>query len=105
MEKLESEWIPCGWRLLVLPEVVEEKTEGGIYLPSDVTEREGMAEVKAIVIDIAEFAWADQKIPTRWCEVGDTVKIAKFAGLIHKEGDKVYRFINDTDVVAVKKKR
>lgn len=95
----ESGIHPVGHRVLVLPEILEEKTSGGIIISTaSQHNREQMAQVNATVIELGTTAYADQPAP--WCKVGDRVIIGKYAGLV-KEGldEQLYRIINDLDVV------
>jgi len=97
----ESGIHPVGHRVLVLPEQVEEKTESGIILhTSSQKDREEMAQVKALVIELGTTAYNDQD--SKWCVAGDRVVIGKYSGLLYKGKDeKSYRIINDLDIVAM----
>jgi chaperonin GroES len=97
-------WKPCGHRVLVHPIKVEETTSGGIVLAASLVEKEDMAQIDAVVITIGPEAWADRPGhgDRPWCQVGDTVMIARYSGLLRKGRDgQEYRVINDLDVVAV----
>jgi len=97
----ESGIYPVGHRVLVLPEQVEEKSEGGIILHHGTNlAREEMAQIKATVVALGTTAYADQ--PSAWCKEKDRVVIGKYSGLLYDGFDgKKYRIINDLDVVAV----
>ena len=41
---------PTGWRILVMPYMGRDKTEGGIYVPDQVRDRESKATVVAYVV-------------------------------------------------------
>ena len=73
--------------------------EAGIVLAHEYKEREQQAQVKAEMIAIGGNAFEDWKgdLP----KVGDTVVIAKFAGLVYQDGEVQYRIINDKDVAAI----
>lgn len=91
---------PVGHRVLVLPEDVEEVTAGGIVLARELVQKEAMAQVAGVVVEVGVDCWADQ--PSKWVGPGDRVIFAKYSGLYHKGADgKTYRVINDLDVVAV----
>lgn len=100
----ESGIYPVGHRVLILPEQVEEKTEGGIILhTASQKSREEMAQINGIVVGIGSTAYNDQHSP--WCKVGDKVIFGKYSGLIYDGLDgKKYRIINDLDIVAVVEK-
>lgn len=92
---------PTGHILLVLPDEVETTTESGIVLAtSSQRQREEMAQTEAIVVELGNTAYRDQVSP--WCEVGDRVIFAKYAGTVSKGLDgRTYRLINDLDVKAI----
>ena len=43
---------PTGWRILVMPYIGKEKTEGGVFVPDPVREREARATVTAYVAKV-----------------------------------------------------
>jgi chaperonin GroES len=92
---------PVGHRVLVLPEIVEETSAGGIILHTATQQtREEMAQVNARVVVLGTTAYADQPAP--WCAVGDRVIMGKYAGMMKKGKDEqMYRIINDLDVVGI----
>ena len=89
---------PAGWRILIKPQEVLEKSSGGIILTTEVTkDREQMGNTTGIVVAMGNQCYADE--PTSWCGVGDKVIFAKYAGLLYKGGDgEQYRMINDKDI-------
>lgn len=98
-------WKPCGFRVIVKPNKVEEVTSGGIVLAQSLVDKEDMAQIDAVVVAIGPECWYDSpsKGNRPWCEVGDTVMIARYAGLLREGVDgEEYRVINDRDIVAVK---
>ena len=91
---------PRGTKVLVKPFTVEEVSAGGIVIPSQLTNREQMAQIEATVVAVGNLAYSDQKEP--WCVVGENVVFAKYAGTIREGKDgQEYRLINDLDIVAV----
>ena len=92
---------PAGHILLVLPDEVETTTASGIVLASPgQLQREEMAQTEATVIELGNTAYQDQISP--WCEIGDRVIFAKYAGTVSKGRDgRTYRLINDLDVKAI----
>ena len=97
----ESGIHPCGHRVLVLPEQVEEVSAGGIIMHTATQgDREALAQMYGIVIEVGSSCYADQ--PDAWCKEGDRVSFAKYSGLIYEGIDKKkYRVISDLDVVAI----
>jgi co-chaperonin GroES (HSP10) len=92
---------PCGHRILVLPEDINETTESGIVVFTEAQkDREALAQMYGIVVSMGNTCYADQ--PSPWCSVGNRVSFAKYSGLIYTGLDgKTYRCINDLDVVAI----
>jgi co-chaperonin GroES (HSP10) len=91
---------PIEYKVLLLPEKVEEKTEGGIFLPDKVRDQEEMAQVRATLIAMGGDAFKDMRQPLP--KLGDRVYVAKYAGF-HVEGlDKeMYQVANDKDIIAI----
>lgn len=91
---------PVEFKILVEPHEVKEKTEGGIYMVSAVTEREKMAQVKATLVAVGSNAFYDWFDPKP--QIGDMVLFAKHAGYVTPGADgKEYRLINDKDITAI----
>jgi len=97
---MSTNWKPCGNKILVAMDKVEEVTKSGIVLPGQKTERDAMAQMTGTLVAAGSCAWADQPAP--WAVVGDKVKFAKYAGYLHDEGDgNLYRVMHDLDIVMV----
>jgi co-chaperonin GroES (HSP10) len=92
---------PVGHILLVEPLEVEEVSAGGIIVSTgSQTRREEMGQTEATVIALGNTAYSDQPAP--WCEAGDRVVFARYAGTERKGSNgKMYRLINDLDVKGV----
>lgn len=98
----ESGIQPTGGHILVLPEKVEEKTAGGIYLPEDTRDKEQAASTSGVLIDIGPSAWLDIDDGKPWAEVGDKVFYARYAGVSITGKDNVaYTLLNDNDLLAI----
>ena len=96
-----SGWKPTGHRVLVKVEKIEEVTQGGIIIPSEITKREQLGQDGGVVVEIGNTAYSDQESP--WCKVGDYVKFGRYAGQLitpkeAKDGIE-YRVLNDLDIV------
>ena len=50
---------PTGWRILVMPYMGKDKTDGGVYVPDPVREKEMRATVVAYVVKIGSLAYKD----------------------------------------------
>ena len=91
---------PKVHRFLIYPEPIEETTASGILLSVGVErDRERLAQLRGIVVEVGGTAWHDQ--PEVWAKTGDKVIFGKYSGLIYKGDDgEEYRIINDLDIVA-----
>lgn len=92
---------PLGARVLIKPLVVEEVTKSGIIIaaPTEL-KKEQRAQDRGEVIEIADGAWHDQP-GEAWCQVGDTVVFARYAGNVWQGEDGVYyRLVQDLDIIA-----
>jgi len=93
---------PAGHRVLVLPEEVKEKTDGGIYLPQQAKDREQAAVIVGTLVAVGPQAWDGFGDGKPWAGVGDDVIFAKYGGAVVKGIDgKEYRILNDEDIVGV----
>lgn len=95
---------PLDTRVLVLPDTIEEKTSGGIFLPDQRKEREGWAQTRATLIEAGANAFMDWGDAARKPIPGDRVVIAQYAGstATHDGADgQKYRICKDEDVLAV----
>ena len=92
---------PVGWRVLVSPKEIAEKSAGGIIVATESgRERENMANTTGIVVAVGDECYKDTK--TAWCKVGDKVSFAKYAGLLYKGKDGLpYRMVNDDDITGI----
>lgn len=92
---------PLGTKVLVKPLPVEQVTKGGIIIaaPKEL-EKEQRGQERGEVVEIGSGAWADQP-GGAWCEVGDRVVFARYAGNVWRgEDGEYYRIIQDLDIVA-----
>ena len=93
---------PSGWRLLVLPYKGKGKTDAGILLTKQTTDRESLATVVAYVLKVGPLAYQDEgKFADQpWCKEGDWVLIGRYAGArFSLEDDAEVRIINDDEVI------
>ena len=82
--------IPLGERVLVKKEKVEEKTEGGLYIPQAAQEKTQTASVVAI---------GDSKEIN--VKVGDRILHDKYAGTEFKDDGEEYLILSYKDILAV----
>ena len=94
---------PKGYELLISPVEVDEKTEGGVYMPDSLRESEGIASIIGFVVSLGPDAYKDEdKFPTGpWCKKGDFVIFRSYSGTRFKIHNQEFRIINDDTVEAV----
>ena len=95
--------VPTGWRLLILPYRGKGRTEGGVFLPDAVVERESVATVCGYVLKTGPLAYADSdKFPSGpWCAEKDWVIFGRYAGARFKIDGGEVRILNDDEIIAV----
>jgi len=94
--------IPTGWRILVLPFKMKEKTKGGILITDDVIERSQVASTCGLVLEVGPDAYKDtERYPKGpWCKKGSWVVFARYAGSRIKIDGGEVRLLNDDEVLA-----
>ena len=93
---------PTGWRILVLPFKMGEKTKGGILMGQETIEKQQVASQCGNVLAMGPDCYRDQDRYKQgpWCKVGDWVMFARYAGSrIKIEGGEV-RLLNDDEILA-----
>lgn len=97
----KSGFIPLGHRLLVLPDLIEKKSAGGIVLVEETTGRDEMAQVRGTLVAVGDGCWKDTT-SSDWAKPGDRIVFGKYSGLPWNGIDgKKYRVLNDLDVVGL----
>jgi co-chaperonin GroES (HSP10) len=94
--------MPTGWRMLVLPFRMKEKTEGGVIIGTETIDRQQVASQCGNVIAMGPDCYNDPKRfnDGPWCKIGDWVVFARYAGSrIEIEGGEV-RLLNDDEILA-----
>lgn len=99
----ESGLKPMEYNVVVRMDPTEQKTAGGIILPSSKTDRDELATDEGTLVALSPHAFtyaewpedADQPSP------GDRVMFAQYAGRIWERGGVKYRILKDKDIVAV----
>ena len=93
---------PTGWRMLVLPFKMKEKTKGGIIIAETSLERQQVASQCGLVLRMGPDCYTDkERYPEGpWCKEKDWVIFARYAGSrIKIEGGEV-RMLNDDEILA-----
>lgn len=94
---------PKGYKLLIALPKVNEKTDGGVFLPEERRDAESTASIIGFVISMGPDAYKDErKFPTGpWCKDGDFVMFRSYSGTRFKVLGEEFRLINDDTVEAV----
>jgi len=93
---------PTGWRILVLPFRMKEKTDAGLLIGSETIDRQQVASQCGNILAMGDACYKDKdRYPSGpWCKVGDWVVFARYAGSrIEIEGGEV-RLLNDDEILA-----
>lgn len=95
---------PVGYKLLIRPDKVEEKSKGGIIVSSPTMKKmEEIAQVIGTVLEIGELCWDKHGAP--WAKVGDRVLYQRHSGMRVPDGKGGFvedlLILNDLDITAV----
>ena len=96
---------PTGWRILVLPFRMDEKTKGGILMGAETIDRQQVASQCGNVLAMGAQCYKDkERYPNGpWCKVDDWVIFARYAGSrIQIEGGEI-RLLNEDEILATVK--
>ena len=103
LSKKESQKLPkpTGWRILVLPFKMKEKTKGGLIMAETTLERQQVASQCGLVVEMGQQCYDKDRYPEGpWCKKGDWVVFARYAGSrIQIDGGEV-RLLNDDEILA-----
>ena len=93
---------PTGWRLLVLPFKMKEKTKGGLVLAEATLEKQQVASQCGLVLAMGSQCYKDkERYPEGpWCKVNDWVMFARYEGSRIKIDGGEIRLLNDDEVLA-----
>jgi len=93
---------PTGWRMLILPFRMKEKTDAGVLIGTETIDRQQVASQCGNILAMGDACYQDkERYPSGpWCKVGDWVVFARYAGSrIEIEGGEV-RLLNDDEILA-----
>lgn len=93
-----SELKPEGVKILIEPDAVKDKTDGGLYLPDQVKDDKKYATVQGAVLAIGPNA--DVMFEDGPLDIGDKVIYAKYGGVIVDYNGKECKIVNDEDILA-----
>ena len=95
---------PTGFSVLVKPDVIEEKTAGGIYLPDKNREKEQYAVQQGKLLDVSPLAFTYEVWPegARQPKCGDRVMFPKYEAQEVKGADgEKYWLMADKAIIAI----
>jgi co-chaperonin GroES (HSP10) len=94
---------PTGYKVLISTVEVNEKTEGGVYMPDGLRQAEETASIIGFVIKTGPDAYSDkERFPNgAYCKEGDFVIFRSYSGTRFKIHGKEFRLVNDDTVEAV----
>ena len=102
--KQDSEKLPqpTGWRLLVLPFKMKEKTKGGLVLAESTLERQQVGSQCGLVLRMGPDCYKDKdRYPDGpWCKEGQWVMFARYAGSRIKIDGGELRIVNEDEIIA-----
>ena len=89
---------PVGYRILLRPRGVVEKTKGGIILTDAAQETQSYLNSVGQVIAMGHECYSDRKGP--WCKVGDLVIFGRYAGARISVQKVKMVLLNDDEIIA-----
>jgi len=112
VEKLPK---PAGWRILIAPVKINDKSAGGIALLNESVKTLEYFRNIAKVVAMGDECYfhtkfqggipLDQHTPKPWCKIGDIIQYSSYTGAeitIHDKGElSKLKIINDDEVIAV----
>lgn len=98
---------PLEFFVVVELDPPKEKTDGGIWLAPNTTERDELATQEGTLVAVSPHAfsyaegWPEGTMP----KVGQRVLFKRYAGALHKRETggvkRTYRLLNDKDLIAI----
>ena len=95
--------VPLEFFVVVALDPLEERTAGGIILPSKVQDQDKLATQEGTLVAVSPHAftyaegWPEGSKP----EIGQRVLFKRYAGHLHERDGRTYRLLNDKDLVAI----
>jgi co-chaperonin GroES (HSP10) len=102
-KELEKVPEPTGWRMVLYPLKLKNKTSAGLHLTDDTVEQSQVATNVCKVLKMGPSCYKEkEKFPDGpWCKEGNWVLITRYAGSrIRIEGGEL-RIVNDDEILAV----
>jgi len=97
--------VPLNDGVLILPEEVNNKTAGGIILPSRAIDEatQETHKIGKVVAVGPGILFPDGSLRDMQVKPGDTIIYSKYSGIQLKHGDYTYLLIKEIDVLALLK--
>lgn len=93
---------PLDTRVLVLPDLVEKKSPGGIILTETLKEKQQWAQVKGTFVAAGSNAFLEWGVAAARPEPGSRVVITQYGGVTHDGADgQKYVVMDDKDILAL----
>ena len=89
---------PVGYRILIRPRGIIEKTKGGIILTDSSKDSQAYLNSVGQIIAMGEECYSDRKKP--WCKVGDWVIFGRYAGARISVQKVKMLLLNDDEIIA-----
>ena len=92
---------PTGWRMLVLPFRMDEKTKGGILLGGETIDRQQVASQCGNVLAMGDACYVDkERYPNGpWCKEGEFVVYGRYTGSRFQTKFGEHRILNDDEII------
>ncbi len=94
----------CGYRILVEPEIIEEKFESSLDLVKvdETKDHEKRNTQKGLVVQVGPDAYKPGDCKGPWCKAGDTVLMTRGSGLeFLEDSGRELLIVNEEDILAV----
>lgn len=92
---------PVEFKILVLPDVIEEKI-GSIFVPDSKRDKDQFAQYKGMIVASGARAFEDWGADRKMLVPGTRVLFARYAGKpIDGADGKTYRLVSDKDISAI----
>lgn len=106
MTKNNSGIVPLQYKVIIKVDPTETVTKGGVIIPEHAQDRRAFEVTRGDVVAVGPAAFTDgEQFPegSPKPQVGDRIWFDKHAGsqVKGREGDIVYRIVEDTDVVGI----
>lgn len=92
---------PLEYNVLIAPDPVHEKTQGGLYIPDEALERDQYAQERGTIVALSPAAFSFEEWPEGVPKPSDgsVVYFRRYAGQMVKGLDgKEYRVVKDKDI-------